>query len=190
MKRLCVFCGSNHGASSRYQEITIELGQLLAHARIALVYGGGSVGLMGVLADSVLAAGGEVIGVIPRALWDREVGHAALTELHIVGSMHERKALMADLSDGFLALPGGIGTMDELFEIWTWRQLGIHAKPLGLLSVDGFYRPLIELVDHLTAEGFLAPATRELLITGDQPSELLGRLVALSSNPNPAPPFP
>lgn len=179
MKRLAVFCGSKHGAASRYRELTVELGQLMAARGIGLVYGGGGVGLMGVLANTVLAGGGEVIGVIPQSLWDREVGHGGLTELHVVGSMHERKALMAERADAFLALPGGIGTMDELFEIWTWRQLGLHKKPIGLLAADGFYRPFVELVDHLTTEGFLEPTTRQLLLTSDTAAELLDRLAAL-----------
>lgn len=177
MKRLCIFCGSSPGNNTRYRDLATTCGRLMAERRIGLVYGGGCVGLMGVLADSVLAGGGEVVGVIPQALWDREVGHGGLTELHVVGSMHQRKALMADLSDAFLALPGGIGTMDELFEIWTWRQLGIHDKPLGLLNVDQFFSPLVDFLDHMTRQGFLAPATRGLLLEGQDPAELLDRLM-------------
>ncbi len=178
MKRLCVFCGSNHGAKPTFSEAARQTGTLLAERGIGLVYGGGRVGLMGVVADAVLAAGGEVIGVIPGHLSEREVGHGGLSELHVVGSMHERKALMARLADGFLALPGGIGTLDELFEIWTWRQLGLHAKPVGLLDVDGFFRPLVTFLDRLVTEGFLRAEQRALLQVGAEPAEMIERLAA------------
>ena len=178
IERLCVFCGSHHGARPVFAEVARQTGTLLAERGIGLVYGGGRVGLMGVLADAVLAAGGEAIGVIPGHLSEREVGHAGLSELHVVGSMHERKALMAKLADGFLALPGGIGTLDELFEIWTWRQLGLHAKPVGLLDAEGFFRPLVAFLDTLVPEGFLRPETRALLHVDAEPAALLARLAA------------
>jgi len=149
------------------------LGRLLAGRRIALVYGGGKVGLMGVLADTALAAGGEVIGVIPQDLVDREIGHGAVTELHVVGSMHERKALMAELSDGFVALPGGAGTLEELIEVYTWSQLGLHDKPMGVLNVLGYYDGLAALLDHAVQEGFLRPQHREAMHAAATPAELL-----------------
>jgi uncharacterized protein (TIGR00730 family) len=173
MRRLCVFCGSNRGHAPAYRSLAARLGQTLARRGIVLVYGGGRVGLMGALADAALEARGEVIGVIPQALLDREIGHRGLTELRIVGSMHERKALMAELADGFVALPGGIGTLEELFEVWTWGQLGLHAKPCGLLDVDRFYAPLVEFLDHLVATGFVSPAHRAMLVTAASPDELL-----------------
>ena len=178
MKRLCVFCGSNRGARPVFAEVARQTGTLLAERRIGLVYGGGRVGLMGVLADAVLAAGGEAIGVIPGHLSEREVGHGGLSELHVVGSMHERKALMARLADGFLALPGGIGTLDELFEIWTWRQLGLHSKPVGLLDTGGFFSPLVAFLDRLVEEGFLRREQRSLLEVEADPAALVDRLTA------------
>lgn len=178
MKRLCVFTGSNLGASSAYEAAATDLGRLLAAEGIGLVYGGGRVGLMGALADACLAAGGHVTGVIPRFLMNLEVGHERLTDLRIVGSMHERKALMADLSDGFAALPGGIGTMEELFEVWTWGQLGSHPKPVGLLDVAGYFAPLRAFVDHMVEERFLRPEHRAMLIVETAPEALLERLVA------------
>jgi uncharacterized protein (TIGR00730 family) len=176
MKRICVFCGSNHGASPVYARAAARVGALLAGRGLTLVYGGGQVGLMGVLADSALAAGGRVIGVIPQALEDRELGHAGLTELRVVSSMHERKALMAELADGFIALPGGIGTMEEWFEVWTWGQLGIHAKPLGLLDVEGYFDPLHAFLDHMVTEGFLAPAHRSMALVEEDPEVLLDHM--------------
>jgi uncharacterized protein (TIGR00730 family) len=173
MRRLCVFCGSNPGNAPAYRSLAAQLGHTLARRGIGLVYGGGQVGLMGALADATLEAGGEVIGVIPQALLDREIGHRGLTELRIVGSMHERKALMAELADGFVALPGGIGTLEELFEVWTWAQLGLHAKPCGLLDVDRFFAPLISFLDHLVATGFVSPVHRAMLVTAATPDELL-----------------
>ncbi len=178
MKRLCVFCGSNRGARPVFAAVARHTGTLLAERGIGLVFGGGRVGLMGVLADAVLAAGGEAIGVIPGHLSEREVGHTGLTELHVVASMHERKALMATLADGFLALPGGIGTLDELFEIWTWRQLGLHDKPVGLLDTEGFFSPLVAFLDTMVAEGFLRPETRALLQVDREAASLLDRLAA------------
>ena len=171
--RICVYAGSNPGANEAYAEAARELARLLAERGIGVVYGGGRVGLMGILADSALAAGGEVIGVIPQDLVDREVGHDGLTELRIVASMHERKALMAELSDGFVALPGGIGTLEELIEIYTWSQLGLHDKPMGVLNVLGYYDGLATLLDHAVQEGFLRPQHREAMHTAASPAELL-----------------
>src|SRR5512147_990475 len=173
MQRLCVFCGSSPGARPSYRAAAEELGRFLASEKIGIVYGGGRVGLMGVLADAALAAGGEVIGVIPQALIAREIGHRGLTELRVVGSMHERKALMAELADGFVALPGGIGTLEELFEVWTWAQLGLHAKPCGVLDADGFYGPLVAFLDHLVETGFVRPAHRAMLLSARSPEALL-----------------
>lgn len=173
--RICVFCGSNSGADPLYARAARDVGALLARERIALVYGGGSVGLMGIVADAVLENGGEVIGVIPRALWEREVGHRSLTKLHIVETMHERKAMMASLADAFIALPGGIGTLEEIFEIWTWAQLGLHAKPCGFLDVAGFYAPLMEFLDRAVVAGFLREQHRAVALVDDDPTRLLQR---------------
>jgi uncharacterized protein (TIGR00730 family) len=177
VKHVCVFCGSRTGDGPAYVEAARQLGQLLAARHLRLVFGGGHVGLMGVLADTVLQAGGEVVGVIPRALVDRELAHGGLTELHIVATMHERKARMADLSDGFLALPGGFGTADELFEILTWAQLGLHARPVGLLNVAGFFTPLLAWLDDVVATGFLRPRHRQLLLDAEEPGQLLDRML-------------
>jgi uncharacterized protein (TIGR00730 family) len=174
--RVCVFCGSSAGARPAYLAAARELGTLLAARGVGLVYGGASVGLMGELADAVVVAGGETIGVIPRRLVDRELAHAGLSELHVVETMHERKALMAELSDAFVVLPGGAGTLDELFEALTWRQLGLHSKPLALLDVDGFFAPLLALADHLVEEGFVQEAFRALLLVERDASALLDRL--------------
>ena len=160
-------------AGAGYRRLAEGLARTLAGRGVGIVYGGGRVGLMGVLADAALAAGGEVIGVIPQALIDREIGHRGLTELRIVGSMHERKALMAELADGFVALPGGIGTLEELFEVWTWAQLGLHAKPCGVLDADGFYAPLVGFLDHLVETGFVRPAHRAMLLAAQSPEALL-----------------
>jgi uncharacterized protein (TIGR00730 family) len=184
MKRLCLFCGSSAGGRPEYSDAAREFGALLARQGLGLVYGGGHVGLMGVLADAVLAGGGEAVGVIPQALVDRELAHPGLTELRVVGTMHKRKALMADLADGFVALPGGFGTGDELFEILTWAQLGIHQKPIGLVNVQGFFDPLIAWIDHCVREGFLRPQHRRLLLTADGPAALLDVLL----HPPPAEP--
>jgi uncharacterized protein (TIGR00730 family) len=173
IRRLCVFCGSSAGRDPAYRRLAEALARTLAERGIGIVYGGGRVGLMGALADAALAAGGEVIGVIPQALIDREIGHGGLTELRVVGSMHERKALMAELADGFVALPGGIGTLEELFEVWTWAQLGLHAKPCGLLDADGFYAPLVGFLDHLVDTDFVRPAHRAMLVAAGSPEELL-----------------
>jgi uncharacterized protein (TIGR00730 family) len=178
MKRLCVFCGSSPGASPIYLEGARGVGQLLAARGIGLVYGGGRVGLMGAIADSALAAGGEVIGVIPHGLLVREVGHTDLRDLRVVGSMHERKALMADLADGFMALPGGIGTLEEFCEILTWAQLGVHGKPVGLLDLNGYYAPLLALLDHMVAQGFMRPTDRARVLVATTPEDLLARFAA------------
>ncbi len=173
MRRICVFAGTNLGVRKEYQEAARELGRELLERGLGLVYGGGSIGLMGVIADSVLAGGGEVIGVIPYALSRREVAHRDLTALHEVGSMHERKALMADLADGFIAMPGGFGTFDELFEITTWAQLGLHNKPVGLLNAAGYFIPLLNLVSHAVREGFIPQQHAHILIHKESPAALL-----------------
>ena len=173
MKRICVFCGSNKGAKPAYIEAAKSLGKVLVKKNIGLVYGGGKVGLMGVIADEVLASGGEVIGVIPQSLVNREVAHQNVTQMHIVNSMHERKALMADLSDGFMALPGGMGTFDEFCEILTWAQLGIHQKPCGILNVENYFTPLLAMFDHAMREGFLHDSHRALVIEATEPESLL-----------------
>jgi uncharacterized protein (TIGR00730 family) len=178
MRRVCVYAGSNLGSDPVYADAAKALAHLLAERGIGLVYGGGHVGLMGVLADAALAAGGEVIGVMPQALVDREIGHRGLTELRIVGSMHDRKALMADLSDAFVAVPGGIGTLEELIEIYTWSQLGIHSKACGVLNVRGYYDALAAFLDHAVEEGFLRPQHRAVLSVAADPGELLDRLDA------------
>jgi uncharacterized protein (TIGR00730 family) len=175
-QRICVFCGSNLGTNLAYRHAAMEVGRLLAEHAIELVYGGGNIGLMGGLADTVLAAGGRVIGVIPEALMAKEVGHQGLTELRIVGSMHERKALMADLSDGFIALPGGYGTFEEFCEVVTWSQLGLHAKPCAVLNVEGYYDPLLELFDRAVRQGFLRHENRKLVLEDSNPTELLRKM--------------
>jgi len=173
VNRVCVYCGSSSGADPVYREAAEALGRALAEAGLGLVYGGASVGLMGAVADAALAAGGEVVGVIPQALVDREIAHPGLTELRVVGSMHERKALMVELGDAFAALPGGAGTLDELFETFTWAQLGIHAKPCALLEVDGYWRELNAFLDRAVAAGFLRADHREkLLVAHDAPGLL------------------
>jgi uncharacterized protein (TIGR00730 family) len=171
--RICVYTGSRHGSRPEYRSTAEAFGALLAREGIGLVYGGGRLGLMGVVADAALAAGGEVVGIIPQKLVDLEVAHSRLTELHVVGSMHERKALMADLSDGFVALPGGIGTLEELFEVWAWLHLGYHDKPCGLLNVSGFYDPLITFLDSIVTEGFLRADTRAMLFCENDGQRLL-----------------
>lgn len=176
LRSICVFSGSSLGRRTEYREAAFQLGTALATRGINLVYGGAAVGLMGEIADATLAAGGHVTGVIPKALVDREVAHDGLPDLRIVESMHERKALMADLSDGFIALPGGIGTFEELFEVWTWTQLGNHAKPCAVLNVAGFYDRLLNFVDHAVEEQFLKPVHRNVLLTGTNPSDLLDTL--------------
>lgn len=176
MKNVCVFCGSRVGRGEVFAQSASEIGRKLAQRDIGVVYGGGHVGLMGVLADAALAAGGRVIGVIPQALADREVAHHGLTELHVVKSMHERKALMADLSDAFIALPGGYGTLDELCEIITWAQLGIHNRPIGLLNVDGYYDQLLALFEGAVYHDFISPQNRTLVRDAATTDELLRRI--------------
>ena len=173
LHRVCVFCGSRSGEGDKYEPQARALGTALAHSGIALVYGGASVGLMGAMADAALLAGGEVIGVLPRALMLKEVAHAGLSKLHIVGSMHERKALMAELSDGFIALPGGFGTLDELFEILTWAQLGIHHKPIALVNWRDFFTPLLTYIAHTVREGFVSEENLRLLLTCDEAVEAI-----------------
>jgi len=177
MQRFCVFCGSRVGSRPEYAESARRLGELLVERKLGLVFGGGHIGLMGVLADTVLKAGGETIGVIPQALVDKELAHSGLTQLHVVATMHERKAVMADLSDGFVALPGGFGTADEFFEILTWSQLGLHAKPIGLLNIAGFFDSLLAWLDRTVQEGFLKPKHRGLLLEASDPEQLLDRLL-------------
>jgi hypothetical protein len=171
--RLCVFCGSSAGQDPVYLEAARSLGEALARNGIELVYGGASVGLMGAVADAVLAHGGHVIGIMPQALVDKEIAHKGLSDLRVVGSMHERKALMAELSDGFIALPGGLGTFEELFEVWTWAQLGYHRKPCALLNVAGFYNKLTHFLDDVVERGFVKPAHRAMLIVQDEPAALI-----------------
>ncbi|WP_409183218.1 TIGR00730 family Rossman fold protein [Amycolatopsis sp. VS8301801F10] len=171
--RICVFCGSARGFSPEYAEAAAGVGKLLAQRGIGLVYGGASVGTMGVVADAALAAGGEVFGVIPEVLSDVEIAHGGLTELHVVPDMHQRKAKMAALSDAFVALPGGVGTLEELFEVWTWAQLGIHRKPIGLLDVAGYYSPLVEFADQMLEKGFLRPETRQLISVASDAEKLI-----------------
>ena len=175
MRRICVFAGSNVGVRPEYSEAARALGRELVKRGLGLVYGGASVGLMGVVANTVLAEGGEVIGVLPRGLFIREIPHKGLTALHEVGSMHERKALMADLADGFIALPGGFGTFDELFEIITWAQLGLHRKPVGVLNAANYFEPLLALIQHASTEGFIPAAHLSLLMSEDDPALLLDR---------------
>ncbi len=181
MERLCVFCGSAAGARLAYADAARALGAELVRRRLGLVYGGGSVGLMGILADTVLAAGGEAVGVIPRGLVTPEVAHARLTALHVVASMHERKALMARLADGFIALPGGLGTLEEALEALTWAQLGIHRKPVGLLNVAGYWDGLSALLRHAVREGFVRPENADLLVTEPTAAALLDRFEAWSA---------
>jgi uncharacterized protein (TIGR00730 family) len=176
IEKVCVFCGSSTGSHPAYFEAANHLGRELASSGVKLVFGGGRVGLMGILADSVLAAGGQAIGVIPRSLVEKEIAHASLTKLHVVESMHERKALMADLADAFVLLPGGFGSWEEFCEIVTWLQLGIHRKPCAILNVAGYYDGFLALADHALAEGFLRPAHRDMLIVEGDPQALLSRL--------------
>lgn len=178
MKSVCVFCGSNPGNDPAYAEGARAMGREIARRGMVLVYGGGAVGLMGVVANAALEAGGEVHGVIPQALRDKEVGHHGLTRLEVVDTMHTRKARMAELSEGFIAMPGGIGTFEELFEIWTWGQLGIHTKPLGMLDVAGFYEPLASFLDATVSAGFLKQSHRAIAMTETDPAALLDRMEA------------
>ncbi len=174
---ICVFCGSSQGARASYQIAAASLGVELARRNIGVVYGGANVGLMGAVANAALEEGGSVIGVLPQSLADVEIAHEGLTELRIVSSMHERKAQMAELSDAFIALPGGIGTLEETFEVWTWSQLGIHAKPIGLLNTDGFYDGLASFLDHLVAEAFVKQPHRDILVSETSASVLIDQLL-------------
>lgn len=176
MKSITVFCGSNAGFRSEYAEAAKRLGVLLVANGIRLIYGGGKVGLMGVIADEVMRLGGEVIGIIPESLENKEVGHRAVTQLRVVDSMHERKALMADFADGFIAMPGGIGTFEEFFEILTWAQLGFHHKPCAILNVAGYYDGLLDLCDNAVTEGFLRREHRQIIIDDPDPERLLERM--------------
>ena len=183
IERICVFCGSRPGARPEYLEQARRLGGLVAGRGIEVVYGGASVGLMGAVADGALAAAGRVIGVIPEALAGKELAHTGLTDLRVVGSMHERKALMADLSDAFIALPGGFGTFEELFEMVTWAQLGLHRKPFGVLNAAGFFTSLLALVDDAIREGFIPPEHRGLILDATEPEELLDRVLGYELPP-------
>ena len=178
LSSICVFCGSNPGARPAYLQAAETVGRGLAQRGLRVVYGGATIGMMGTLAEAARGAGGEVIGVIPQSIFDREIGHTGLDDLRVVGSMHERKALMAELSDAFIALPGGIGTLEELFEVYTWAQLGIHAKPLGLLDVAGYFEPLVAFLDHAVQERFLRPEMRTMLAVSDDLDDLLTALQA------------
>jgi uncharacterized protein (TIGR00730 family) len=184
--RVCVFAGSSTGLRASYARSAGDLGRLLADRGIGLVYGGGRIGLMGVAAEAALHAGGEVIGVIPEALMEREIAMLEVTELRIVPTMHERKALMGDLSDAFAALPGGLGTLEELFEVWTWGQLGLHAKPMGLLNVEGFYDPLLAHLERVLDEGFVRRENLELLHVAGEPGQLVEGLLTPPPGPPPA----
>jgi uncharacterized protein (TIGR00730 family) len=178
MKTICVFCGSKHGDLPKYTAVARELGRALAREDLGLVYGGGSVGLMTEIADAVLEDDGHVVGVIPQALVDMEVAHLGLPDLRIVHSMHERKALMTELSDGFIAMPGGFGTLEELFEVITWGQLGFHHKPCGVLNAEGYYDGLLNFLDGAVEHGFLSPIHRQMLLVSDDPNDLLAQLRA------------
>ena len=173
MKSICVFCGSSYGALEAYADIARETGRVIAEQGYTLVYGGAKVGLMGTVADAALEAGGKVIGVLPRSLQDKEIGHEGLSELHLVDSMHERKAMMADLSDAFIALPGGVGTLEEIFEVWTWGQLGYHKKPCGFLNAEGYYDHLIALLDHQTEQGFTKQVMRDMAQIASSPLDMI-----------------
>jgi uncharacterized protein (TIGR00730 family) len=175
-RRVCVFCGASPGNSPKYAKVARELGEALVSADLGLVFGAGGVGIMGAVSDAVLAAGGEAIGVIPQSLRDREYGRDDLSDLHIVSTMHERKALMHELSAGFVVLPGGLGTFEEFFEVLTWAQLGLHRKPIVVLDIDGYYQPLVELLDHAESSGFMTSADRELVTVVDSTTEVLAAL--------------
>ncbi|MFZ6861586.1 TIGR00730 family Rossman fold protein [Undibacterium sp. Ji67W] len=183
MKSICVYCGASPGITPDYTLAARQLAATLVKHELRLVYGGGNVGLMGIIADEVLKLGGQVSGVIPKALMDKEVGHTGLTQLHIVNNMHERKALMAQLSDAFIAMPGGIGTLEELFEVMTWAQLGFHEKPIGLLNVNGFYDGLLQFLQHTGEQGFLRANHLEILIHDNQTESLLQKLQAYKAVP-------
>ena len=176
MKRLCVYCGSSRGALDSYQTSAIALGKILLKNKVELVYGGASVGIMGVVADTVLEGGGSVTGIIPQSLVDKEVAHPSLSNLIVVNSMHERKAQMAELADGFIALPGGFGTLEELFEVLTWAQLGFHQKPCGILNVSGYFDGLVQFLDHSVNQGFVKGFHRDMLMVSERPEDLIEKL--------------
>jgi uncharacterized protein (TIGR00730 family) len=178
MKRVCVFCGSSSGSLPIYQDVASNVGRLLAEHGYCVVYGGGRVGLMGALAEGTLAAGGELIGIIPQALFEKEIGYSDLKDLRVVGSMHERKAMMAEISDAFITLPGGFGTFEEFFEMVTWSQLGVHQKACGLLNLNGFYDPLLAMCDHAVSQGFLREVDRNLILSDSDPESLIERVLA------------
>ena len=178
IRSICIFCGSSNGVGTGYETAARRFAECVAQRRIRLVYGGASVGLMGAIADTALHAGGEVVGVIPRQLVDREIAHRGLTNLHVVDTMHERKAMMADLSDAFVALPGGLGTLEELFEVWTWGMLGLHDKPYGVLNVDDYYSPMIHFLDHARDQGFIRAAQRAKLVVENDAMRLLDALAS------------
>jgi uncharacterized protein (TIGR00730 family) len=178
IKRICVFCGSSVGLSPVYRESAVKFGRMLADKHIGVVYGGGSIGLMGAVAQGALEGNGEVIGVIPKSLFEKEMAHCGLKQLCVVSSMHERKALMADLSDAFVALPGGLGTFEEFFEVLTWSKLEIHQKPCGILNVDGFFDPLLSLCDHALEQGFITSADRALIIAESDAQKLIDNICA------------
>ncbi len=190
MNAVCVFCGSRPGDSGSFAALAAATGRAIAQSGRTLIYGGGRVGLMGALADGALSAGGTVIGVIPKDLLNTEIAHQGLQDLRVVTSMHERKALMASLAEGFIALPGGLGTLEEFFEIWTWAQLGIHDKPLGLLDADDFFAPLLAFLNGLVTRGFLGKEHRDRLLVQTEPGVLLEAMNAKSPGPNPGPPAP
>ncbi|HEY1722518.1 MAG TPA: TIGR00730 family Rossman fold protein [Magnetospirillaceae bacterium] len=184
MKSVCVFCGSNPGRDPAYMQSARDMGKLIGQRGMTMLYGGGSLGLMGASADACLDAGGKVIGVIPRSLLQREQGHGRLTEQHVVGTMHERKAMMNKLSDGFIILPGGVGTLEEFFEIWSWANLGIHAKPFGVLEVNGFWAPMFTFLDRMTADGFVRPEYRALVQVKTDPATLLAAMESYTAPAN------
>ncbi len=178
MKQVCIFCGSYSGAQPLYMRAAHDIGASLAKRNIGLIYGGGRVGLMGAIADGTLAGGGQVTGIIPQSLVDRELAHTGLSALHVVTSMHERKAMMAQLADAFIALPGGYGTMDELFEIITWAQLGFHHKPIAMLNLGGYFDPLLTFIEHMSTEGFIKPEHRSVVLVKSDVDELLDGLIS------------
>ena len=176
MKKICVFCGSAKGLRPGYSAAMSRMAQIMLERDLELIYGGGRVGLMGAIADAMLAQGGKVIGIIPQSIAHKEVAHPDLTELHVVKDMHERKALMAHLSDAFIAAPGGMGTLEETFEVWTWGQLGLHTKPLGVFNIDDYYTPLLTFLDHVHHEGFVSLRHRHLAVVDSDPAALLDKL--------------
>ena len=183
MKRICVYCGSSYGKLPAYTEAAKALGHAMTEQGIGLVYGGASVGIMGVIADAVLEGGGEVLGVIPQAIADKEIAHTGLTELKVVANMHERKAMMAEDSDGFIALPGGLGTMEELFEVWTWAQLGFHQKPCGLMNIAGYYDHLTAFIEHAVDQEYVKSAHQQALLVAKDPKDMLEQMANYKATP-------